>query len=250
MVFANPYATLLPPVSTEKVDALVTNEEKSIERSSAKRPPVVTVRVNPSSEKMLRWVVIPTGPRSANTGQMTCSSWAQSVQLINATELLGPFHGAVVSGDSWEDFNDGKVFWNNTAQLTIAPLAARWDIPIWMGSSGDDPTPSWSALFQWSFLVQGSATLALVWDAPSMAHFLTGWVDGLVKAKVLDGLQGLGWKQKMTEIPPSHVGVLDYTIKDGTIKNFGWRLLKLKMNTDTLGCSKNIAPSSIQRPAE
>ena len=187
------------------------------------------------------WVVVPTGERSANTGQLTCAGWAQSVGLPNTLEQFGPFHGAIASQDAWEEFGDAKFYWNNSAQAMLIPFASRWDIPIWMDGASDNPAPTWSALFQWSFAVGGNATLVVAWDDSTLPDFLTGWVDGLIKAKTLDGLQGLGWKQKMASWPKSepHVGLMEYTIKNGTLQNFSWRFVKTKVSGSGLsGCSK------------
>ena len=203
--------------------------------------PITSVRVQPSAEPRIRWVVVPTGERSANTGQLTCNGWAQSVNMPTALEQFGPFHGAIASQDTWEEFGDAQVYWNNSAQATLIPFASRWDIPIWTDGPSDNPTVAWSALFQWSFAVRGNATLMMVWDESTLPDFLKGWVDGLIKAKTLDGLQGLGWKQKMASWPKDapHAGIMEYTIKNGTLHNLSWRFVKLKASGPGLsGCAK------------
>lgn len=236
----NPYASPTPTAPNPLKPPMTAPVEVQ-PSTPRKNHPLTSVRVQPTAESRIRWVVVPTGERSANTGQLTCAGWAQSVGLPNILEQFGPFHGAIASQDAWEEFGDAKFYWNNSAQAMLIPFASRWDIPIWMDGASDNPAPTWSALFQWSFAVGGNATLVVAWDDSTLPDFLTGWVDGLIKAKTLDGLQGLSWKQKMASWPKSepHVGLMEYTIKNGTLQNFSWRFVKTKVSgAGFSGCSK------------
>lgn len=233
--FANPYASIQANIASGPVVA----EENSTPSIPNPVLPIGHYHVVPTDIKHIKWIVLPTQERSANTGQLTCNGWSRTMQLVSGLDVLGPFNAAVVSPDTIEDYGQGKIFLNNVASSMAAPFAAKWDIASWSSRSPDTPAITLSAIFRWSFQVPGSANLLLVWDSSTASEFLSGWIDGLIKAKVLDGLQGLSWKQKisMPAVGESKVGVLSYTVASGTIRDLEWRLEKIRLPSPTFGCS-------------
>lgn len=169
----NPYASPTPTAPNSLQPPMTAPVE--VQPSTPRKPPP---NLGSSStlvaESRIRWVVVPTGERSANTGQLTCAGWAQSVGLLQHLGTVRPFHGAIASQDAWEEFGDAKFYWNNSAQAVLIPFASRWDIPHLMDGASDNPAPTWSALFQWSFAVGGNATLVVAWDDSTLARFFDG----------------------------------------------------------------------------
>lgn len=203
-------------------------------------PPMklVATNVQVSATPKIRWLLYQSSERSANTGQLTCMGWARSINLAKALEGEGPFNAVVASASEKEDLGVA-LFWNNSAEATVTPLSAKWDAPIWAHAPADAPVAALSALYQFSKTTKGSANIAVVWDGQFLEKFESAWLDGLVKAGDMDGLQAFSWKQKIrkwTSADKTRVDVIEYAMEAGKVKNFQWRTMNLRTSGPNYGC--------------
>ena len=200
--------------------------------------PLLANNVQPSASPKIRWLLFQASDRSANTGQLTCLGWARSLNVAKALETEGPFNAAVASASMREDLSVG-AFWNNAAEATMVPLAAKWDIPVWSQSAANEPLGALSALYQFSKTAKGSATIAVSWESEHLERFQAAWLEGLAKSGDIDGLQSLSMKQrirKWSTTDRSRLDVMEYSVEAGKIKNVQWRSLNMKISGSNHGC--------------
>lgn len=224
------------PSSNNPTQTLAQNE--TTPELSVPRLPLSATNVLPNPSPKIRWLLFQSSERSANTGQLTCLGWARSINLAKALEPEGPFNAAVASASVREDSLTGS-FWNNAAEATIIPLAAKWDAPIWALAPAEFPMDALSALYQFSRGAKGSANIAVSWDADYLERFQASWLEGLVKSGDMDGLQAFSWKQKIRKwsaADKSRIDVLEYAVEKGKLKNIQWRTMTVRLSGLNYGC--------------
>lgn len=222
-----------PPLQTQELSGSDATAEFTVSPL-----PLLANNVQPSASPKIRWLLFQASERSANTGQLTCLGWARSLNVAKALEAEGPFNAAIASASVREDLSVG-AFWNNAAEATMVPLAAKWDIPVWSQAASDEPLGALSALYQFSKNAKGSATIAVSWDGEHLERFQAAWLEGLVKSGDIDGLQSLSMKQrirKWSATDRSRLDVMEYSVEGGKIKNVQWRSLNMKVSGSNHGC--------------
>ncbi len=222
-----------PPMQTQELPS----SEAMAEFTLAPLP-LLANNVQPSATPKIRWLLFQASERSANTGQLTCLGWARSLNVAKALESEGPFNAAIASASVREDLSVG-AFWNNAAEATMVPLAAKWDIPVWSQAASDEPLGALSALYQFSKNAKGSSTIAVSWEGEHLERFQAAWLEGLVKSGDIDGLQSLSMKQrirKWSATDKTRLDVMEYSVEAGKIKNVQWRSLNMKVSGSNHGC--------------
>ena len=198
--------------------------------------------VQPSDEKKIRILFWQTGEQSANTGQITCWSWARAMNISNSPTLSNwaPFHAALAPKPTFVTV-DGFTFYNTTGVVGVTPLASKWDAPVWIGSSYWDSRSTLSALYRGLKQTTGNTNVLVGWDIRWIVTMQHMWLDGLAKSGEMDQVQAAGWKQRIAPwkvSEPNRLDIMSFELKDGKFKNFQWTTTRMNVANNLYSCSK------------